>query len=290
MYVIIKKKEVKMDFKNSLETPNLAMGTWKLGENLEKEQEEINAIRYGIDAGIKMIDTAEMYGEGKAEELVGKAIEKYKREDLFLVSKVYPHNASKEKIFNSIENSLKRLKTSYLDLYLLHWRGNVPLQETVECMEKLVRDKTIKRWGVSNFDLLDMKELFLVPQGKNCAVNQVMYNLGSRGIEFDLKPWLDRNKIKIMAYSPLANGGERREKLVNNKVVRNIAKNHNVKELQILLAFLTNKNVIIVPGSGKIEHIRDNIDGCKINLSEKEMNLLDKEFPRPTSKVELDML
>ena len=170
--------------------PKLGQGTWFLGEDKSKEQDEIKSIKIGIENNMTLIDTAEMYGEGLAEELVGKAIKGYDREKLFLVSKVYPHNAGRRNIFRSCENTLKRMGVEYLDLYLLHWRGAVPLSETVECMEELVKKGKIKRWGVSNFDIDDMKELMTVKDGDKCVVNQVLYHLGSRGIEYSLYPWM----------------------------------------------------------------------------------------------------
>lgn len=182
--------------------PKLGQGTWFLGEDKSKEQDEIKSIKIGIENNMTLIDTAEMYGEGLAEELVGKAIKGYDREKLFLVSKVYPHNAGRRNIFRSCENTLKRMGVEYLDLYLLHWRGAVPLSETVECMEELVKKGKIKRWGVSNFDIDDMKELMTVKDGDKCVVNQVLYHLGSRGIEYSLYPWMKEHNIPVMAYLP----------------------------------------------------------------------------------------
>lgn len=172
---IMNKKEIKLS--NGMEMPRLGMGTWFLGENRSKDAEETAALRAGIDAGIRLIDTAEMYGDGRSEQLIGRAIQGYDRSRLFLVSKVYPHNAGRRKIFKSLQQTLKNLQTDYLDLYLLHWRGGIPLEETVECMEQLVKEGKIRSWGVSNFDTDDMEELFSVPNGNHCVVNQVLYHL-----------------------------------------------------------------------------------------------------------------
>lgn len=166
--------------------PVLGQGTWYLGENSAARKAEQHALCTGIEAGMRLLDTAEMYGDGQAENLLGEVLPHYKRSDLFLVSKVYPHNAGRSHIFTSCENSLRRMHTDYLDLYLLHWRGRIPLAETVECMEELIRQGKIRRWGVSNFDIYDMQELWSVPNGTHCMVNQVLYHIASRGIEYDL--------------------------------------------------------------------------------------------------------
>lgn len=279
-----------MKLKNGLEIPEFGIGAWKLGDNPENEKDEIDSIKSGLDMGIKLIDTAEMYGDGASERLIGKAIKGYNRKDLYIVSKVCPFNAGKNQIFKSLENSLARLETNYLDLYLIHWKGNVPLAETVECMEKLVQMEKIKSWGVSNFDVDDMKELLRIPNGENCVVNQLMYHLGSRGIEYELKPLLDKHNIKIMAYCPLAHGGETRKRLIENEIVKKIARKYNATELQILIAFLLNKNVIVIPGSKNIKHIEENYKARNINISSTDMEILQNEFPAPNHKVELDML
>lgn len=279
-----------MKLKNGLEIPEFGMGAWKLGDNPENEKDEIDSIKSGLDMGIKLIDTAEMYGDGASERLIGKAIKGYNRKDLYIVSKVCPFNAGKNQIFKSLENSLARLETNYLDLYLIHWKGNVPLAETVECMEKLVQMEKIKSWGVSNFDVDDMKELLRIPNGENCVVNQLMYHLGSRGIEYELKPLLDKHNIKIMAYCPLAHGGETRKRLIENEIVKKIARKYNATELQILIAFLLNKDVIVIPGSKNIKHIEENYKARNINISSTDMEILQNEFPAPNHKVELDML
>lgn len=279
-----------MKLKNGLEIPEFGTGAWKLGDNSENEKDEIDSIKSGLDMGIKLIDTAEMYGDGASERLIGKAIKGYNRKDLYIVSKVCPFNAGKNQIFKSLENSLARLETNYLDLYLIHWKGNVPLAETVECMEKLVQMEKIKSWGVSNFDVDDMKELLRIPNGENCVVNQLMYHLGSRGIEYELKPLLDKHNIKIMAYCPLAHGGETRKRLIENEIVKKIARKYNATELQILIAFLLNKDVIVIPGSKNIKHIEENYKARNINITSTDMEILQNEFPAPNHKVELDML
>ena len=196
--------------KSSNTIPKFGIGTWRMGEEDKKREKEIENLILALKKGVKLIDTAEMYGNGEAEKLVGEALKrlKYKREELYIISKVYPHNAGKEKLFNSLESSLKRLGLDYLDMYLLHWRGRIPLSETVECMEKAKKEGLIRDWGVSNFDIDDMKELESIKDGDKCALNQVLYYLGSRGIDFDLEPYMKEKNIALMAYCPLGKAGE----------------------------------------------------------------------------------
>ena len=182
----------------------LGIGTWKMGEIPKNRNEEIASIRYALENGIRLIDTAEMYGNGNSERLISEAIKGFDREKLCLVSKVLPCNAGERNIFKACENSLKNLNIDYLDLYLLHWRGNISFEETIRCMEKLKEEGKIKNWGVSNMDIDDMQELLSTPDGKNCLVNQVLYHLGSKGIEYSLKPFTDKNHITTMAYCPIA--------------------------------------------------------------------------------------
>lgn len=276
---------------NGMKMPKMGMGTWYLGENKQTEETEIRALRAGIDAGIQLIDTAEMYGNGRSEKLIGKAIEGYDREKLFLVSKVLPNNAGRMHIFKSIQRTLSNLKTDYLDMYLLHWRGGIPLEETISCMEQLVKEGKIRSWGVSNFDTDDMEELFQIPAGRHCAVNQVLYHLGSRGVEYDLLPWLKEHNVPLMAYCPLAQAGDLRKGLLENKVVKQVAKNHEVTEIQILLAFVLHQgNVIAIPRSGKAEHVLQNQKACEIILTDEEYAALDAAYPAPTHKTYLDIV
>lgn len=276
---------------SGLTMPRIGMGTWYLGENRNREAGEIEALQEGIRSGIRLIDTAEMYGDGGAERLVGKSIGGVPREELFLVSKVYPHNADERNLFNSLDDSLNRLGTDYLDLYLLHWRGAVPLVETVECMEACVRAGKIRGWGVSNFDISDMIDLINTPGGRSCAVNQVLYHLGSRGVEYSLMPWMQAHDIALMAYSPLAQKGRLRKGLMTSPEVRSIARDHGVSESQVLLAFdLQNGADIVVPRSGNPEHVRDNARAASLVLTDDEMKRLDRAFPAPHVKTPLDII
>jgi len=238
-----------------------------------------------------LIDTAEMYGRGLSEQLVGQAVKGCCREKVFLVSKVLPQNAGRNRMRRSLNHTLRMLHTDYLDLYLLHWRGSIPLIETVECMEELVREGKIRAWGVSNFDIDDMEELFLLPDGKNCVVNQVLYHLGSRGIEYSLKPWMDARGVALMAYCPLAQGGILRREMMADPVLQRIAGEHRITVIQLLLAFVLQQgNTVAIPRSGKPEHVQANRKVMEIRLSEKEMEELNQAFPAPDHKCRLDIV
>lgn len=268
----------------------IGQGTWYLGEHSATFQEEKAALRAGIENGMTLIDTAEMYGDGAAESLVGAAIQGFPRENLFLVSKVYPHNAGRHNIFKSCEASLRRMGTEYLDLYLLHWRGSIPLSETVSCMEELREKGRIRAWGVSNLDTADMEELLSVKDGLHCATDQVLYHLGSRGIEFDLLPLLQKHSIPLMAYCPLAQAGRLRKGLLESIAVQEIARAHNALPPQILLAFLlAQPNVIPIPRTGKAAHTLENAAATHIRLSSEELSVLNQAFPAPLHKVSLDI-
>lgn len=271
--------------------PALGQGVWLLGENPQKKAAELAALRAGVSAGMTLIDTAEMYGNGRSEKLIAEAIKDIPRESLFIVSKVLPNNAGRAKIFHSCDASLQHLGVSYLDLYLLHWRGGVPLSETVACMEELVKKGKIRRWGVSNFDTDDMKELWRVPNGDHCAVNQVLYHLGSRGIEYDLLPWLTEHTVPVMAYCPIAQAGSLKSELYASPALQRVAKRHKATVTQILLAFvLRSGHVIAIPRSGSAEHTTENAAADSIVLTEADMAELNEAFPAPTAKTFLDIV
>ncbi len=265
--------------------PVLGMGTWQMGENAKNRQSEINALRHGIDIGLSLIDTAEMYGEGGAEEVISQAIAS-RRASVFLVSKVYPHNASKQGTIAACDRSLKRLKTDYLDLYLLHWRGSIPLAETLEAFQSLQQAGKIRSYGVSNFDVEDMKEVSQLKGGNAVATNQVLYNLMRRGVEWNLLPWCREHRIPIMAYSPIEQG-----RLLNNRTLNTLARERGVTAAQIALAWvLHQENVIAIPKSSRIEHIEQNYAALNLELSADELAALDTAFPPPTKPVSLQML
>ncbi|MEW4371091.1 aldo/keto reductase [Paenibacillus kandeliae] len=270
--------------------PAIGQGTWNMGDDATRRQDEIEALRRGLDLGLSVIDTAEMYGEGRSESLVGEAIQG-RRDDTFLVSKVYPHNAGGERLVHSCEQSLKRLGTDYLDLYLLHWRGQIPLHETVEGMERLVRDGKIRRWGVSNLDVDDMNALINLPDGKNCAVNQVLYHLGSRGIEYDLLSWQEEHQIPVMAYSPLAQAGSLRRELMNHPVVQQVADEVEAQPFQVMLAWcIRSGHVLAIPKASSAAHVEDNAAAAALALNDEQVQRLAEAFPAPTHKVPLDII
>jgi diketogulonate reductase-like aldo/keto reductase len=267
--------------------PVLGQGTWRMGESKNARAREVAALRLGIELGMGLIDTAEMYGEGGAEEIVAEAIHG-QREGVFVVTKVYPHNASCSELPKACEHSLKRLCIDAIDLYLLHWRERTPsLQETVDTFEKLRAAGKIKRWGVSNFDIDDMEELLSLEHGRKCAANQVLYNLQNREIEFDLLPCSRTNKIPIMAYSPVGHSGE----LLRNAALKRIAQSHDATPAQIALAWvLRQPDVIAIPKASDQAHVRDNAGSLNIKLTKEDQTDLDREFPPPESKKSLPML
>ncbi len=273
-----------------MELPRMGQGTWHMGDDPAKRADEIASLQVGIQLGMTLIDTAEMYGEGRAESLVGEAIAHIPRESVYLVSKVYPHNAGRSRIFRSAENSLRRMKTEYMDLYLLHWRGGANLSETVEGMEELKRRGLIRRWGVSNFDTADMKELFSIPGGGSCAVNQVLYHLGSRGIEYELLPWLRARNVPVMAYCPLAQQSLLKPELFRSKAVREVAARRQITPAQALLGFILRDLLLIpIPKAGSVKHTQENAAMLHMPLSPEDIQLLSDAFPAPGYKTPLDV-
>ena len=268
----------------------LGIGTWKMGEIPKNRNEEIASIRYALENGIRLIDTAEMYGNGNSEKLIAESIKDFDREKLYLVSKVLPNNAGEKNIFKSCENSLKNLNVDYLDLYLLHWRGSIPFEETIRCMEKLKKEGKIKNWGVSNMDIDDMQELLSIPNGKNCLVNQVLYHLASKGIEYSLKPLTDKNHITTMAYCPIAQGGRLKNQLLSSKSVQELSKKYSISPIQVLLTYMLEKeNTISIPKASKLEHMKEIVACRNIHFEKEDILLLDSEYPRPTKKLALDI-
>jgi diketogulonate reductase-like aldo/keto reductase len=265
--------------------PVLGQGTWQLGEKRTHRNGEIQALRLGLDLGMTMIDTAEMYGDGAAEQLVGDAIAG-RRDDVFLVSKVLPSHATRKKTIQACEHSLVRLKTDRLDLYLLHWRGPVKLSETLAAFSDLVAAGKIRYWGVSNFDVTDLEELQRIPGGEHVATDQVLYNLSRRGIEYDLLPRCRRHGLPIMAYSPIEQG-----KLVGNPVLQNIATRHRATATQIALAWvIRNEPVMAIPRASTAAHVRENHGALSIQLTQQDLADLDRAFPTPTSPRPLEMI
>lgn len=275
-------------FTNQVSLPAIGQGTWYMGEDPSRRRDEVSALQAGLDLGLRLIDTAEMYADGAAEEVVGEALTG-RRDSAFLVSKVYPWNAGGEKAIAACEASLRRLKTDYLDLYLLHWMGDFSFAQTVDAMETLIAQGKIRRWGVSNLDYDDMQALWQVPGGRECATNQVLYHLASRGIEYDLLPWCQQ-QMPVMAYSPLAQAGRLRGDLLSNSVVNDIARVHNVSAAQILLAWVIRQSgVIAIPKAASVAHVEQNAAALQITLSVDELKQLDKAYPAPKGKTALDM-
>jgi len=264
--------------------PVLGLGSWRMGERASQRSAEVKALRLGLDLGMPLIDTAEMYGEGVAEEIVAEAMAG-KRDSVYLVSKVYPHNASRRGAVAACEKSLKRLKTDRLDLYLLHWRGSHPLSETVEAFESLKRDGKIRRWGVSNFDSADLRELASVAGGEACVANQVLYHLGSRGIEWELLPHCASSEMVVMAYSPLGQGP-----LLAKPALKPLALKHGVTPAAIALAWvLRQPHVVTIPKATQEAHVRANLKALDVQLDAADLEALDRAFPPPKRRTPLSM-
>jgi diketogulonate reductase-like aldo/keto reductase len=264
--------------------PALGQGSWMMAEDPARRADEIAALRAGLDLGLTLIDTAEMYADGESERLVGEAIAG-RRDEVFLVSKAYPQNASRDRLPEACEASLERLGTDRLDLYLLHWRGGVPFAETVEAMERLVAAGKILRWGVSNLDTDDMAEL-IDAGGAACATDQILYNLTRRGPEHDLLPWLAAHAIPVMAYSPVEQG-----RLVTHPALRALAAEQGATPAQLALAWLLARDAVIaIPKAGSAAHVRDNRAAADLTLDAATLARLDQLFPRPAGPVPLEML
>ena len=264
--------------------PCLGQGTWMIGERRDRRADEIAALRAGVDFGMTLIDTAEMYGDGAAETLIGEALAGV-RDEVILVSKAYPQNASRDRLPKACEASLKRLGTDRIDLYLLHWRGGVPLGETIEAMEVLRAAGKIRHWGVSNLDTADMEEL-IDAGGGACATDQILYNLTRRGPELDLLPWLSDRGMPTMAYSPVEQG-----RLLGHAVLGEIAKRAGASAAQVALAWtLRRGDVIAIPKAGSVDHVRDNRAAVDLVLSDDDLAALNEAFPAPKKKRALEML
>jgi diketogulonate reductase-like aldo/keto reductase len=265
-----------------INVPVIGQGTWRMGEDRSAHQQEVAALRQGIELGMTLIDTAEMYAEGGAEKVVGEAIAG-RRDHVFLVSKVYPHNASRQGIPQACERSLRRLGTDHIDVYLLHWRGRFALEETVEAFERLREDGKIGRWGVSNFDVDDLEEL----ADTQCATNQVLYNLESRGIEFDLLPWCQQRRLPLMAYCPIGQGGP----MLGHSTLKQIAARHGVTPAQVSLAWVLRQDgVIAIPKAVRPEHVQLNAQAAQLQLEAGDLEALDQAFQAPQRKQRLAMV
>ena len=265
--------------------PVLGQGTWAMAEKASRRKDEIAALRLGLDLGMTLIDTAEMYADGAAEELLGEAIAG-RREEVFLVSKVLPQNATRSGTIQACERSLRRLGTDRIDLYLLHWRGRVPLADTLEGFAALVGAGKIGDWGVSNFEVDDMEELDALPTGSGAATDQVLYNLTRRGIEYDLLPWFQGRRMPIMAYSPIEQG-----RLLGHPELRRVAAAHGATPAQIALAWVLRlEGIIAIPKASTLDHVRENRGALDIRLTQMDLGALDRAFPPPKNKQPLEVL
>lgn len=277
-------------FSGDVALPAIGQGTWYMGENSALRSQEVAALQHGLASGLSVIDTAEMYAEGGAEEVVGEAL-KGRREEAFLVSKVYPWNAGVVDAVEACERSLRRLKTGYLDLYLLHWRGNIPLEETLRAMSQLQQQGKIRRWGVSNFDIDDLNELFAEAQGGSCATNQVLYHLASRGIEYDVLPECQQRNIPVMAYCPLAQAGRLRHDLMTQPVLKEIARQKGITVAQLLLAWvIREEGVMAIPKASSVQHVSENAAALDIHLTSEERAAINGVYAPPATKLPLDVV
>ena len=276
--------------------PKIGQGTWQMGEDDTAYSREIDGLRHGLEIGMNLIDTAEMYADGKAENIAGRAIEKFDRKDIYLLSKVYPQNANRHHIYSSLERTLKLLGTEYLDMYLLHWREDADLAEVAYCMEDLKDQGKIKRWGVSNFDVTDMEDLWKVPDGNQCCVNEVLYNLGARGIEYDLLQWQRERDVPFIAYGPVGQAGAMttqdgvsKAALMTDKNVIEVAKKHDISVVQLLLSFVLRlEDMAAIPKAVGFDHIEENAAAAEVTLSEEDLEQLSRSFPPPTEKVTME--
>ncbi|OGN49753.1 MAG: oxidoreductase [Caulobacterales bacterium RIFOXYB1_FULL_67_16] len=274
-----------VSFSDGTTVPALGQGTWEIGDHPARRDAEQQALARGLDLGLTLIDTAELYGNGRSEQLVGEVIAG-RRDEVFLVSKVRPENASELKMMLACEKSLERLGTDRLDLYLLHWEGHIPLEETVAAFQELVDEGMIVRWGVSNLDLRAMERLMEIEGGEDCAANQLLYHLGSRGVEFDLLPWMQARDMPMMAYSPLGRGG-----LLEHPLIRDIADRHDADPAQVALAaVLRQDGVIAIPKASSVDHVEANADALEIQFDLEDLERLDEAFPPPTRETPLDII
>ncbi|GEK04810.1 aldo/keto reductase [Schleiferilactobacillus harbinensis] len=269
----------------------IGLGSWHIGDDPEAADHNAQTVRFALDHGVNVLDTAEMYGDGASETVVGRGMAGVDRDKVFLISKFYPWHASARDLPRALEGSLRRLNTDYLDLYLLHWPGQVPLAETIKTLQDLQRQGLIKQYGVSNFDAAAMQELFRVPGGSEVQYNEDLYHLGSRGIEYDLLPWQRQHGVRLIAYSPLAHDWQTRQKITGKETLRAVAKAHGATPFQIMLAWaIRDGQTIAIPESTNPDHVATNIAAAKITLTKQDLAALDHAFPGPTQPGALDVL
>ena len=285
----------KIKLANGLEMPSLGQGTWLTGENKDVEDKEIDIMRYCIDKGLTLIDTAEAYGDGQSEDLIGKAIKTVDRSKLFIVDKCHPFNVGKDQIEKSVDKSLERLGTDYIDVYLLHYlidRKDMPcFQEIVDGMNDLVAKGKIKGWGVSNFDVDDMKELFACKGGDKCLINQIQYNILARGAEYELLPWMKEHNVKMMVYAPMIHSREWRKNVLEDQVLIDMAKRYGISTFELLLCFACHgEDYAVMFRCEEKEFVDKNIKAALTQLSNEDMAIINKHYPSPTEKIPLQII
>jgi diketogulonate reductase-like aldo/keto reductase len=260
--------------------PGLGIGTYRMGESPRAREREVATLQLALDAGVRVIDTAEMYADGGAESIVGEALRGGRRRKAFVVTKVLPSNAGRRRVIAACERSLARLGVDRIDLYLLHWRSATPLAETVEAFEQLVHLGRIARWGVSNFDVADLQELYALLAGTHCAANQVYYSASRRGVEFDVLPWLHSRRVPLMAYCPFDEG-----RILNDRTLTTIGRKHGVSSAQVALAWLLAKpGVVAIPKAGRPEHLDENVAATNLKLDAEDMEQIDRRWRPPAGK------
>jgi diketogulonate reductase-like aldo/keto reductase len=271
---------MQVTFADGVSIPALGIGTYRMGESARLRDQEVATLQLAIDAGVRVVDTAEMYGDGGAETVVGAALRGDRRDKAFVVTKVLPSNAARRRVMAACERSLARLAIDRIDLYLLHWRSATPLAETVDAFEQLVQQGRIARWGVSNFDVSDLRELWSIAAGTHCAADQVYYSASRRGVEFDLLPWLQAHRMPLMAYCPFDEG-----RLLTDRTLVAIGHKHSVSTAQVALAWLLAKpGVIAIPKASLAQHLRDNLEAAQLKLDADDIAQIDRRWPAPVSK------
>lgn len=279
-----------VDFKGT-KIPAIGMGTWHMGSNPSQYDQQKKALQYGLTHGTNVIDTAEEYGSGDSERLIRDAIKDFPRQNLYLISKFYPFHAERKEMERALNQSLERLGTDYLDLYLYHWPGNVPLATVVNNMVAMQKSGKIRHWGVSNFDISNLKHLDQVPDGKQATANEDLYNLGSRGLDYAVLPWMRKHNLPLIAYSPVDQADTHGHNLCRNKELKSVAAEHHASVYQIMLAWaIRDGHTLAIPQTSNVQHMQDNINAMKIKLTVDDLRKLDQDFPKPTSKQPLATL
>lgn len=276
---------------HEIKIPSIGMGTWHMGSDPSAYAQQKATLKYGLHHGATVIDTAEQYGSGDSEKIVGDAMKGFPRQKIFLISKFLPYHATKHAMSAALDRSLSRLGTDYLDLYLYHWPGGTPLAEVVDNMETLKKSGKIRHWGVSNFDLNDMEHLLSVSNGKNVMANEDLYNIGSRGLDYDVLPWQRKHGIPLIAYAPIDQADSRGNGIIKDPILEKVAREHHSNAFQIMLAWaVRDGHTLAIPQTDSQDHMQENIDAAKLQLTHDDLKMLDKAFPKPTRQQPLDII